>query len=82
MKSQAIYTESSVGVDKSIISICKATYSPKTLWLTRCATILVVATHTILLLRSKERLNWMSTRLAMISPISGTLVLMTAISAV
>ena len=81
MKSHAISTEAYVGWFSKMKSNCKPAYSPKTLWLIKCAIIFVVAIQTILLFLSKALLNWIITLLRIKFAISGNLVLMTEINA-
>ncbi len=63
------------------MSIWSPTNYPSTLWLIKWAIILVVAMQTILLFLRNERLNMIMTRLTRRLPISGNLVLMTAMRA-
>lgn len=69
IKSHAIYTESSVGEFNNINRSCKPRYYPITLWFIKCAIILVVAMHTILLFRSYDLLNCIITLLIIKFPI-------------
>lgn len=81
MKSQAIYTEDSVGWLRRMKSNWRPAYSPRTLWFIRCAIIFVVAMHTILLFRSYALLNCIITLFSIRFPISGSLVFITEIKA-